>query len=834
MTQSALDQYALANGFGKTTQAMSEGEKVALRYKFVQDQLSLASGDFIRTSDGWANQVRVLKLQFDSLKATLGQGLINVLTPVIKVINTIIGKLMSLANAFKAFTEMVTGKKGRGASAQTAGMDAVADAAENASGAMGGAGGAAKKAAKDIKGATTGLDELNVMSAPDASDSGGGSGSGAGGGYTADEFDMGEVDTSAVDGMDSKYQGLIDKAIQLKNLFEAGFKVGFGDTSVLERMRESIQSIEDSLTGIFTSPDVQAAANRFVNILVINLGKAAGSVASVGATIADNLLGGISLFLEQNSKRIQEYLVSMLNIESRRAEILGNFSQAVAVIFEAFRSDDAKQITADIIGIFSGGFMGATELMAQFGVDVLDALTAPFIQNKDLIKQTLEDTFSAVEPIFSQIKSIVDEVFTKLKATYDEYVAPMIDSFKQGFTEIVEALLVAYNQHILPVLQGLSDKFAEFRDQYLSPLIDKFMEFAGKVAEYITYVWENVTKPFILWLIEFMGPVISDTLQVAIDMFFQFWQSVSEAVGYILDALGNVIDFLKGIFTGDWEMIWTAVKDFISNIWEAIKSLLVAALTSMYGTLAVKLEFIRSIIENVLNIIKEKWDEIWNGILSTIHMVWENITTAISDKISIIATAVSGFVDGMKQVFSGLIDFVTGVFTGNWSKAWEGVQNIFKGIFNGIVSLLEGAMNFIVDGINRVLSGINEVVEAVGDVIGLDMSIPTMKKVSLPRLAQGGFVKANTPQLAMIGDNRHHGEIVAPEDKMQEMVNRAVSMASGQSSMSDQYLSVMVDLLKKIIELIEGLDLTVNIDIREIKKKLVDLEKRSGFTMRTT
>ena len=75
MTQSALDAYAMANGFGKTTQAMSEAEKVALRYQFVQDQLTTASGDFARTSDGWANQVRVLKLQFDSLKATLGQGL---------------------------------------------------------------------------------------------------------------------------------------------------------------------------------------------------------------------------------------------------------------------------------------------------------------------------------------------------------------------------------------------------------------------------------------------------------------------------------------------------------------------------------------------------------------------------------------------------------------------------------------------------------------------------------------------------------------------------------------------------------------------------------------
>ena len=74
MTQSALDQYALANGYGKTTSAMTEQEKVALRFAFVQEQLSAASGDFIRTSDSWANQVRVMQLQLQSLKATVGQG----------------------------------------------------------------------------------------------------------------------------------------------------------------------------------------------------------------------------------------------------------------------------------------------------------------------------------------------------------------------------------------------------------------------------------------------------------------------------------------------------------------------------------------------------------------------------------------------------------------------------------------------------------------------------------------------------------------------------------------------------------------------------------------
>ena len=71
---------------------------------------------------------------------------------------------------------------------------------------------------------------------------------------------------------------------------------------------------------------------------------------------------------------------------------------------------------------------------------------------------------------------------------------------------------------------------------------------------------------------------------------------------------------------------------------------------------------------------------------------------------------------------------------------------------------------------------------------------------------------------------------------MQAMVDRAVSMASqtGNDGLSEQYLSMMVELLERVISLIEQMDLTVNIDIREIRKKLTELDKRSGYTLRTT
>ena len=149
MTQNALDQYALANGYGKTTSKMSEQEKVALRYKFVMDKLGLAQGDFARTSDSWANQTRVLSLRFNELKATLGQGFINIFTPIVKGINWVLSKLQVLANAFKSFTEMLFGKAG--GDDNSSAVSSLATDALNANEAISGIGESAKKSAKDMK-----------------------------------------------------------------------------------------------------------------------------------------------------------------------------------------------------------------------------------------------------------------------------------------------------------------------------------------------------------------------------------------------------------------------------------------------------------------------------------------------------------------------------------------------------------------------------------------------------------------------------------------------------------------------------------------------------------
>lgn len=849
MTQNALDAYALANGYGKTTQAMSEMEKVALRYQFVQDQLSASSGDFIRTSDSWANQVRILKLQFDSLKATIGQGLINVLTPVIKVINTIIGKLMSLANAFRSFTELITGKKSSGGSASVAaaGMDNVAASADNAGAAMGGAGSAAKKAAKDIATATTGIDELNILNPDSGSE---GSGSGGSGGYAADEFDMGELSTDQLDEADNRLQGLIDRLKELRDLFVDGFKAGLGDVT-LEPLKEAIEGIKASLKEIFTDPGVVEAFNRWLDTLAYSLGQIAGSMASIGITMATNLLGGLNRYLDQNKDLIKQRIINWFDITGEIATIVGNFAQAFANIFSVFGGENGQRVTAALIGIFANAFMGVNEVCLKLSRDLIDVITRPFIDNQDAFKTAIDGFLGFLASALETVKGVVDETMANLGEMYDAHVKPMFDALASGLSSIVSVLLTTYQGYIQPILDELAGKLSSFAGQYLQPLIDKGLELIGKVADAVTLLWVNILQPFIEWFISTIIPAITPVLQGVIDSFLLLGEVISGVFSGIITRLTGIIDFLVGVFTGEWSLAWTGIQEILSGIWELIKAIITGALSLIQNAITLAWTQISVTTTTIWNTIKALINTVWTWLKSLATQVFTSIKNAVSQAWTAIQTTTTEIWNGIGEALSLLWETIKTTagetFTGikdtiveAWNalkdrtgEIWDGIWNSIKGAINNIISGVEDMVNRVVSGINTMIDGINSLISSIPGVPG--GAIPNLGTVSLPRLAQGGFVRANTPQLAMIGDNRHQGEVVAPEDKLQEMVDRAVAMASRDSTgMSDYYLEVMVDLLQRIIELIEQMDLTVTIDIRDIKKKLADLDKRSGYTLRTT
>ena len=340
MTQTALDSYAMANGFGKTTSAMSEAEKVALRYQFVQDKLSAAQGDFARTSGSWANQCRILSLQMQSLMATIGQGLINLFTPIIRVINTVIGKLATLANAFKSFTELITGNKSSGS--DSSGVAAVAGAADDAGTGLENAsdsasnlasntdkvGQAAQNAAKKMK-ALMGFDKVNKLDSQSDSSSGSSSSpsTGTGGtgalGSAVDFGNLAEGDT-VLDKTDKKMSALIKRCQELAKLFKKGFEIGFGNSQKkIDSINESVKSIGKNLKEVFTDSAVVNAANRCVNNIALAFGKITGSTARIGLTLADNLVGGVDKYLAKSKNYIKNALFQC----SMRQERLQSFRE---------------------------------------------------------------------------------------------------------------------------------------------------------------------------------------------------------------------------------------------------------------------------------------------------------------------------------------------------------------------------------------------------------------------------------------------------------------------------------------------------------------------------
>lgn len=159
MTENALNSYAMAKGIGKSVSKMTEQQKVALRYQFVLEKLSSATGDFVRTQDSWANQTRLLKLQLESLKATIGKGLINVFNPLLKILNTLLEKLRAVANAFKSFTESFFGKSSSGSTG--GGLKDYADSTGELAGALGDVSDEAQDAEKSLEGYLSPLDEIN-------------------------------------------------------------------------------------------------------------------------------------------------------------------------------------------------------------------------------------------------------------------------------------------------------------------------------------------------------------------------------------------------------------------------------------------------------------------------------------------------------------------------------------------------------------------------------------------------------------------------------------------------------------------------------------------------
>lgn len=390
---------------------------------------------------------------------------------------------------------------------------------------------------------------------------------------------------------------------------------------------------------------------------------------------------------------------------------------------------------------------------------------------------------------YSNNKDIVDAnnaqlEFTKKAAELSERVQPVLTAVQEGINGILQAILDVTAGIDMDTIVGYVQSFFDAVSNVVSFLIEnkeivigvigaiglaltalKIVEFVQSVISGISAISSAlsflaiagivalievlvliVTKGeeikawlagFNEWLqgvfatdwTEVFGPVLGNVLNGFFSLLKGIWDGVYQV-------LNGVIDFIQGIFTGNWEQAWSGVQQIISGVWSYITGLITGACDLIEGILLGLDSWLQGVF-------KTDWTEIFGP--------------GLGDIINAFMRNVENTWNAIKQIFQGVIDFVKGVFTGNWKQAWQGVVNIFGGLFNSLINMVKaplngiiGLLNGAVGAINSLIGGLNSISFTMPKWLGgghFGLSIPYIP--SIPYLAKGGILSQGS---AIVGE----------------------------------------------------------------------------------
>lgn len=769
-----------AKKIGKTTNNLTQAEKIQAEVNGILEETKFQSNDAALYANTYSGKIAQLNSAFTNMKTAIGNAIQPLAKLFVPIITTAVNAVTKLFTALSGLLSLF-GLKADSVETVSNGIGDLSSNAGQASDAIDGVGDSAKKAGDKAKKASNNLaafDNLNVLPKDTDSSSGSDSSSGGSSGLT-DSLDVSSTikeDTSAFD-------GLMGRVKELASIFKEGFDISFGDTN-FDGIIQHLTNIKDTIIDIWTDPKVVGAANNWVQTLLFTLGQATGAVVRIGVNLTEGFVGSIDKYLSQNVERIKSFIINMFNISSKDLKLTGNMWQALGEISDVFKGNTAKQIGADIIAMFANPFMSVVQLCSKFALDVKGILFQPIIDNAEKIKTTLENVMKPIQTFTGTLAQAMTYVGDKWNEVYDQHIHPLMESIKTGLSDTFGKFLEVYNTYVVPFLQNLANNFNDLWNTHLKPFVDNVAGLIGSIADAIKVLWENWIKPLVDWIIQNIIPVL-------VPIFESIWNTISSVFGAIADTIGGIIqtfkgliDFIVGIFTGDWNKawegiktfftgIWNAIKGVVSIVWNAIKGIIETAVNVIKGIITTVFNAIKSIISNIFNAVKNTVTNIWNGIKNNIINSVNNIKNGIINAFQTAYNKITSIFRNIGSFFSGVWNGIKNTFSALGTKIGDAISGAVKAGINGLLGMIERTVNGFINMINGAIGVINAIP---------GVNISKLNTLNVPRLAEGGYVKANTPQLAMIGDNKHQGEVVAPEDKMLDMILTALKMFKDQDS----------------------------------------------------
>ena len=312
-------------------------------------------------------------------------------------------------------------------------------------------------------------------------------------------------------------------------------------------------------------------------------------------------------------------------------------------------------------------------------------------------------------------------------------------------------------------------------------------------------------------------------IALAIGYIYQNWNKIKKTkFGKALIKIGNTLkqigSYLAGTFLKKFEQAKKLVQGF-KDAWTGIKSKAVELKAKVGEVVGDVWEGISDTVATITVKLKDDFSGAWDKIKNT----WDNL----QDKTATVTTYLKGATEKAYNAIASAFNSVktktatltTKLVNNIKSKTLTALKNAFSTIKSKTVTLAVSIKAGVAKGYNAVAKKYNSLRAKIN-------KLPGMNLPALPLLAQGGWIDKNTPQLAVVGDNRHEAEIVAPDSKLMAMARQASMEAVSNSSNAQ-----VVALLSQLLRAVQGMDTNIYLDGKQIAKNTI---KQINQQTRTT
>lgn len=602
--------------YGKSFVELSESQKQLTLLEMVKDanKLSGALGQASRESDGWENVTGNLKESWNQLLAVIGKPILQVATNIVQKLSSAIAKLTEYAkgaiNALSKLFNWGGDDTANSISAAASSAENLSSEAESSSESLENVADSSEKA----KNSVAGFDKLNVITKSDS-----------GGSDTSASSTSASNGTSVANTVVKDTNSGVSGAF--KNLYEkSGFK-GFVDNVQKGINKVDWSAIGKNCESIFKN-SVPIAQNYLTQVQKVGksafgaVGSFVGGVVQVSGKRLQTLTGGVAKWLDKDKNKINGFITTIGDNFSKGYDNLSTFFEkgfdVIGQSVDRVRPQMEDAISNLLSGftdfggavgtIFSEGFSLATESLVKW-IDNDGATIGEFFDN---IQLQMADVMNFVGGVFSDIGNF-------LLGWWDgEGGSAIFQNVCDMFLNIGTTLMNVYNDWIMPAWNFIVGVFQSAWTDCLKPIFEQLWTVFGKVCDYIATIWNNWLLPFVNFISDTLGPVFNTVLRNIQSIFETVFRVIGDVVGGILKSFGGLIDFITGVFSGNWKKAWNGIKDFFGGIWDGIWGIIKGfvnliidginlLLTGIYTVVAAIVNTIGGIADAIGSIFGQEW-----------------------------------------------------------------------------------------------------------------------------------------------------------------------------------------------------------------------------------